>query len=174
MRLNKINKFMSVTFKAGVIALAVGLQLTTASNSANAEPATYWESCTNERILAGGNTGAVLAADCRNEKGIFIPSEIGLVGIDNINGRLVQNTTDDLNSTFLETCQVNQVRVGYLFATCKNTSGRDVPNVIQLQDIDNKNGLLQYGLAFTSCCIDQTSNNVNNVPALRNPIRDEL
>ncbi|AFZ01155.1 CVNH domain-containing protein [Calothrix sp. PCC 6303] len=188
----KINPFLTATFKTSAILLkgavativfSFTLELI-ATSQASANPATYFQSCTDEKILGGGNTGAVLAANCR-AFGITIPAEIDLEGINNNNGNLAYSSlADGYKSTFLETCSQARIVRGVLYALCDDGQGNNKLSKLRLENIDNNLGfLLRRNSNY--CCTPQTSaattdiadidvNNLRRLPPLPRDANQEL
>ncbi|MBD2295158.1 hypothetical protein H6G06_17140 [Anabaena sphaerica FACHB-251] len=154
---------MRLTIKFGWILLATTLPISAFIKSAEAS-STYFNSCTNEAVRKGGNTGAALFADCQTTTGSTTRAEIDLDGINNINGRLeFSNAQDAYRSTFLESCSQARVVRGVLYAICKDEAGNDRISRLTLESIDNDSGLLRYRDS-RYCCVPQTSAGTTDVP----------
>ncbi|MEH1841578.1 MAG: CVNH domain-containing protein [Nostoc sp.] len=134
-------KFWNLTsiLSSAVISL---LSPITAFESAQAGPSSYQRTCHDERIYTVSNI-TYLYAVCRNVNGLPIASQLQLLGINNKNGKLIQNPLVGATS-FFSTCTAIKVFNGKLSAYCLKINGQYYANNISLEEITNYNGYLGY------------------------------
>ncbi|MHC5771724.1 MAG: CVNH domain-containing protein [Nostoc sp.] len=152
-------KFLNLTSILGSVVISV-LSLSIAYKYAQAGSSSYPKTCWNERIFYIRLTKTTkLSAVCRNKKGLPFASEIVLRGINNKDGKLIQNPLVKTTS-FFPSCTAINVQYGLLSASCRNTNGtRYKNNAIQLEEISNHDGQLTYEI---NKIIDETADKIGH------------
>jgi hypothetical protein len=118
-------------------AISAILCLTTAPAYAQSA-STFQNTCTH--IFIAGST---LSADCRRMDGAFSPSSIDIPGIANIDGML-QFIGPGQPSSFQNSCGQIRVDGDVLSAVCRIRGGGYNQTSIEIPDIVNIDGVLQY------------------------------
>jgi len=119
-----------------VLACALLLSTAAAKPAAAQSASTFQNSCVH--IFASGD---ILSADCRGQNGVFTRTSIEIPGIANIDG-VLQFTGD--RSSFQNSCRNIRVDGDVLSALCRRGDGAYSPSSIEIPDIVNIDGVLQY------------------------------
>lgn len=122
-------RLLYATSLVSVFAVGIG---TAAAQSASS----FQNSCGNISV-----SGAILSADCRRQDGSFTRTSIEIPGIANIDG-VLQFTGDQ--SSFQRSCGDIRVQGDILWAMCRRGDGGYSRSSIEIPDIVNIGGVLQY------------------------------
>jgi hypothetical protein len=151
MRFQKANPLLSTSFKFSPMGFIFVLILMISCKPAYADDSTFQNTCRNIILsfinLTEPEDGVLLKANCQNEQGEELATEIELTGIDNKNGKLtVSPQYVDRQSTFQLTCDniAFTPNDNQLFARCKKEDDSFEETSVRLQDISNNNGTLIY------------------------------
>lgn len=120
----------------GLLACALLLSAAAVKPAAAQSASTFQNSCVNVFV-----SGDILSADCRGQNGVFTRTSIEIPGIANIDG-VLQFTGD--RSSFQNSCRGIRVDGDVLSALCRRGDGGYTPSSIEIPDIVNIDGVLQY------------------------------
>ena len=134
-------KFWNLTSILSITVISL-LSPITAFKFAQAGPSSYQRTCHSEKIYTAYNI-TYLEADCKNVNGVSIKSQLKLLGINNKDGKLIQNPLVGATS-FFPTCTAINVFNGNLSAYCLKINRQYYGNNISLEEITNHNGYLAY------------------------------
>ncbi|REG28819.1 CVNH domain-containing protein [Archangium gephyra] len=139
----------------------------------------FQRTCTDISFTTNNGT-ATLSATCTNGAGQPVKSSLVLVGLQNMDGTLVQASGD---STFQKTCNDSKLTVSpnktevLLSAACKTKTGAMKPAKLSLDAIRNDGGTLAYepwaqwwsigSSSFQRTCSNIAYEQKNGVPTLK-------
>ena len=134
-----IKSFFNQAINCIAVVLFVAVSFLFSNNSALASaPSSFQQTCDNIQVH-----GDVLVAKCltRDQRPNF--TILGLMGVENIDGTLKQDSTSQ-PATFQESCFNESIKGDVLTATCLTRNQKQKTTSVELLGIENIDGNLEY------------------------------